>query len=72
MDLGDLRCGGTVIDSYHILTAAHCLHDGDTNILLSKIVGITIAVGNNYPLESHKTDCGKQVTDMLLRGGRLK
>ena len=61
VDLGDLYCGGTIIDADHVITAAHCLVDRHINV-----EGSTIAVGNKYPIRKYpirkpKEECGKQV-----------
>jgi len=57
----DLKtCGGTIVDSLHVVTAAHCVCYADTNTRRGDVVGRTIAVGNNHPLRSPKRECGKQ------------
>jgi hypothetical protein len=51
VDLFD--CGGTVIDAYHVVTAAHCVCYANSSVIMEDeyydYVGKTIYVGNRIP-----------------------
>ena len=69
------NCSGTIVDSDHVVTAAHCLWNSNKLIRDDYAVGRVIAVGNRYPLWNPKEECGKQVVALLFRflfflGGR--
>jgi hypothetical protein len=55
-------CGGTIIDSLHILTAAHCIGSKDP-------AEITITAGLNNKLIAEKTRQVKQVERIFIHSG---
>jgi len=48
------RCGGTVVDELHVITAAHCLQDD------IGLVGDLLYFGHVYSLEEGKDECTRQ------------
>jgi hypothetical protein len=53
------KCGGTVIDSKHVVTAAQCVCKRNSEEIERSIEGNTIYVGNNIAARKNKSECTK-------------
>jgi len=73
---GETFCGGTLINSWTVVTAAHCLHEGQGGDYLQSrfIVGLgwQKATGTNRDIEQKDRNFGEQVINIDLRQGREK
>jgi len=73
---GETFCGGTLINSWTVVTAAHCVHEGNGGDFKQSrfIVGLgwQKAVGMNRDILEENRKFGEQVINIDLRHGREK
>merc|ERR1712050_406318 len=73
---GETFCGGTLINSWTVVTAAHCLHEGQYGdfLIYRFIVGLgwQKAVGMNRDILDKDRKFGQQVINIDLREGKEK